>query len=264
MSYKDQPSFHMYLFLSGATSNQTSNNVHGNTHTQRFSDIAAEPRRMLLPIQGFEKMPLVSLEDAISPLVSLIPDVEQMVWIAKENCSRPADGLSPDESASIMLYTMEWEPYEKSFYVMLNTALRGANREELKQWFSYLRLFITAFQKLPSTGRIIYRGIKLDLSNQYRRGDTVVWWGFSSCTLSIETLSNERFLGKSGTRTLFNIECESGKNIRSHSYYAKEDEVLLLPARQFEVIGCLDQGNGLQVVQLKEIKPKFPLIKLPS
>jgi hypothetical protein len=209
-------------------------------------------------------MPLVSLEDAVIPLVSFVPDIEQMVWIAKQNCTHPKDGLSPDESASIMLYTMEWEPYEKSFYVMLNAALRAANREELKQWFSYLRLVITASQKLPSTGRTIYRGVKLDLTDQYRRGDTVVWWGFSSCTLSIETLSNERFLGKSGTRTLFSIECDSGKNIRSHSYYAEEDEVLLLPARQFEVIGCLDQGNGLQIVQLRETKPKFPLIKLPS
>ncbi|CAM4948951.1 unnamed protein product [Rotaria socialis] len=39
--------------------------------------MASVPRRILLPIQGFEKM----------PLVSLIPDVEQMVWIAEQNCS---------------------------------------------------------------------------------------------------------------------------------------------------------------------------------
>jgi hypothetical protein len=102
------------------------------------------------------------------------------------------------------------------------------------------------------------------LSDQYRLGSTVVWWGFSSCTLSIDTLSNERFLGKSGSRTFFTIECDSGKNIRSHSYYEKEDEVLLLPARQFRVIGSLDQGNGLHIIQLKEMQPKFPLIKLNS
>jgi hypothetical protein len=128
----------------------------------------------------------------------------------------------------------------------------------------YLRLVITALHKLPSTRHTVYRGVKSDLTAQYRQGDTIVWWGFSSCTLSIETLNNERFLGKSGIRTLFNIECDSGKNIRSHSFYADEDEVLLLPARQFKVIGCLDQGNGLQIVQLKETQPKFPLIKLPS
>lgn len=209
-------------------------------------------------------MPLVSLEEAVTPLVSLVPNIEQMVWIVKQNCIRPKDGLSPDESASIMLYTIQWEPYDQSFYVILNTALRAANREELKPWFSYLRLVITALQKLPSTRYTIYRGIKLDLSSQYRRGDTVVWWGISSCSSSIETLKNESFLGKDGTRILFSIECDSGKNIKSHSYNAEEDEILILPARQFEVVGCLDQGNGLQIIQLRETHPKFPLIKLPS
>ncbi|CAF3509451.1 unnamed protein product, partial [Rotaria socialis] len=51
------------------------------------------------------------------------------------------------------------------------------------------------------------------------------------------------------------------KNIRSHSYYAAKNASLLLPARQFEVVGCLDQGNRLHIVQLREIQPKFPLIK---
>ncbi|CAF1552710.1 unnamed protein product [Rotaria sp. Silwood1] len=187
-----------------------------------------------------------------------------MVWIAKQNCVNPKDSLTIDESASIMLYTMEWQPFEKSFYVALNNTLRASVREQLKPWFSYLRLIINALQKLPSTHHVVYRGVKSDLTAEYSRGSTIVWWGFSSCTVSIEALKHEHFLGKEGIRTLFSIECDSGKNIRSHSFYAEEDEVLLLPARQFEVIGCLDQGNGLQIIQLRETQPKFPLIKLNS
>ncbi|CAF5145645.1 unnamed protein product, partial [Rotaria sp. Silwood1] len=118
---------------------------------------------MLLPIQGYEKMPLVSLEEAIVPLVSLVPDVEQMVWVAKQNSNGPTDGLSSDESASIILYTMEWEPYEKSFYVILNSTLRATIREQLRPWFLYLRLVINALEKLPSTTRTVYRGVKADL-----------------------------------------------------------------------------------------------------
>jgi hypothetical protein len=239
-------------------------NIDGQTHTHRFFDIVAEPRRMLLPIKGFEERPLVSLEAAVIPLVSVIPDVEQMVWIAKQNCSHPKDGLNSDESASIMLYTMEWQPYEKSFYIILNTALRAASRNELKPWFSYLRLIVHALEKLPSTHHVVYRGVKLDLTNEYCRGNTVVWWGFSSCTAAIETLQDEQYLGKIGVRTLFSIECNAGKNIRSHSFYTKEDEVLLLPARQFEVVGCLDQGNGLHVIQLRETQPKFSLFTVTA
>jgi hypothetical protein len=121
---------------------------------------------------------------------------------------------------------------------------------------------MTSLAKLPSDSQrlTVYRGVKLDLRAQYPQGSTVTWWGFSSCTTAIGVLSNERFLGCTGTRTLFNIECHSAKSIKSFSFYPEEEEVLLPPARQFQVMGCLDQGHGLHIIQLKEIQPKFPLI----
>lgn len=246
-----------------SSSATASSNMSESSHVHRFSDLADEPLDILLPIQGYEKFPIVSLEEAIIPLESIVEDVEQMVWITKQKCLRPKDGLTSDESASIMLYTMEWEPCDKSFYILLNKTLRSAKRDKLKPWFSYLRLVVHAFQKLPSINHTIYRGINGNLSDEYRRGETIIWWGFSSCTKSIETLNNEQFLGKTGARTFFSIECESSKNIRSHSFYEDEEEILLLPGRQFEIIGCIDQGNGFKLVQLKETKPKFPLLKLP-
>ncbi|CAF4966076.1 unnamed protein product [Rotaria sp. Silwood1] len=54
------------------------------------------------------------------------------------------------------------------------------------------------------------------------------------------------------------------KHIRSYSFYGDENEVFLLPARQFEVIGCLNQGNGLQIIQLSKTKPTSPLIILSA
>ncbi|CAF1250214.1 unnamed protein product [Rotaria sp. Silwood1] len=47
-----------------------------------------------------------------------------------------------------------------------------------------------------------------------------------------------------------------------------EDEILLLPARQFEVKSCLNSGNGLHIIHIKEIDPTYPLLEpvpvLPS
>ena len=226
----------------------------------RFSDMVHEPRQMLLPIQGYEQLPVVSLEEAVKPLRSLVVDIEQMVWIVKANCVQPKDGLSVDESASLMLYTMKWQPEEKSFYVALNSALRVARREALQPWFPYLRLMINALGKLPSIDGCFYRSIKGDLSSLYRPGETFVWWGFSSCTSSMD----ERFLRTTGSRTVFSIECQSAKNLRSHSFFGDEDEILLFPARQFQVTESLDHGNDLRIVRLKEIQPKFPLMKFPS
>ena len=228
----------------------------------RFSDIPAQSQRMLPPIQGYENMPLVSLEETVDPLTSLVPDVERMAWTVKQSRFDAGHDLTDDESASILLYTMEWEPRDKSFYIILNNTLKAANRNLLKPWFLYLRLVMTALAKLPSDSHYftVYRGVKLDLSAQYPTGSVITWWGFSSCTKLLEVLNDERFLGCSGTRTLFTIECQSAKSVKSFSFYPEEEEVLLPPGRQFQVIGCLRQGNGLHIVQMKEIQPKFPLI----
>jgi hypothetical protein len=230
----------------------------------RFSDLPAEPQRILPRIEGYENMPLVSLEEAVNPLTSLVANVEQMTQTAKQYHLKSEYGLTCDESAAISLYTMEWPPQEKSFFAILNDTLRTADRNLLKPWFLYLRLIITSLAKVPSNSPhlTVYRGVKMDLSAQYPKGSTVTWWGFSSCTTLVTMLSDERFMGRTGTRTLFIIESHSAKNIKPYSFYPEEHEVLLPPARQFQVIDCLDQGNGLHLIQLKEIEPMFPLIDI--
>jgi hypothetical protein len=229
----------------------------------RMSDFTSEPKRMLPPIKGYEKEQLVSLEQAIKPIISFVPDIEEMVWTVKQNCQDPHDHLSSDESASIMLYTLEWMPREQSFYFILNQALRSQNRQELIPWFLFLRLFIVALSKLPSTKhRIVYRGIKMDLTDQFSGGKTFIWWAFSSCSSSIKVL--EQFLGETGHRTIFNIECDSAKDISQHSFYQSENEVLMYPARQFQVVSSFNSGNQLKIIQVKEIQPPFPLIHIPQ
>ncbi|CAF5198751.1 unnamed protein product, partial [Rotaria magnacalcarata] len=47
---------------------------------------------------------------------------------------------------------------------------------------------------------------------------------------------------------------------RNHSYFPAEDEVLLMAATQFKVMGCLNQGN-LHIIQLEETTPPFPLLQ---
>jgi hypothetical protein len=228
----------------------------------RMCDLTSEPKRMLPPIKGYEKQPLVSIDQAIKPLIPIVSDVEEMVWTVKQNCQHPQDDLSSDESASIMLYTLEWMPREQSFYFILNQALRSQNRQELLPWFLFLRLFIFALAKLPSTAhRMLYRGIKMDLTEEFPEGKTFVWWAFTSCTFSMKVL--EQFLGQSGHRTIFNIECDSAKDICQHSFYQSEKEVLMYPARQFQVMSTFNSGNQLKIIHLKEIHPPFPLIYIP-
>ena len=230
---------------------------------KRILDIEDNPSIKLMPIEGYANMPLVSLEEAVKPLIDIVHDIKNKADVAKWKCQdSPADELTKDQSASIILYSMQWEPHNKCLYFALNATLRDENRDRLKPWFSYLKLFLTALSRLPSNNRPIYRGITRDLRNDYQEGQTVIWWSFSSCTQRINVLSNKQFLGSEGARTLFTVESSSGKDIRNHSAFQQEDEVLLPAARQFEVVSCLPQGGGLNIVQLREIESPIRLIEL--
>jgi hypothetical protein len=44
---------------------------------------------------------------------------------------------------------MEWNQTENSLYALLNQALCAADRSQLQPWGKYLKLFFTAFFKLP-------------------------------------------------------------------------------------------------------------------
>jgi hypothetical protein len=182
-------------------------NIPGPNLMHRVSDITEESQQILTSIKDYENSPLVSIEQAIEPLISLIPDIERKVWIVKQRCTHPADDLTSNESAAIMLYTMEWESYTNSVFYILNETLRRENRELLNPWFLYLKLSYRALSRLPSVHQTIYRGVKLDLSYLYPEGKEFFWWSFSSCTTTINVLEREEFCGKTGLRTLFNIEC---------------------------------------------------------
>ena len=113
-------------------------------------NIEEEPQQLLQPIAGYEDEPLVSLEKACVPLRGIInEELDRNILIAKANSKNPADGLSVDESASIQLYTMEWVNANNSIYAILNHTLRKADRNLLKPWFSFLKLFFTGVFKLP-------------------------------------------------------------------------------------------------------------------
>ena len=190
-----------------------------------------------------------------------------MAYIIQGNNIHEKDGLTVDESSSIALYSMEWKPPEKSFHFILNETLRDKRRETLlPPWWKFLRLFFPGLSKLPSANhRIIYCGIKIDLRDQYKKDERIVWWGFSSCTKTLRILEKDKFLGKSGARTVFTIETNTGKNIGEHSFYPKEDEIVLLPGREFEVISSADMGNQLTIIHLKEVQTQFAnLPRLPS
>ena len=247
--------------------NSSTNNVDfGNGKSgHRFTSLDDHEglQQMRLPLCGYEKYPLVSLEESVRPLQSLLDDnIGRYVFIAKENSRKAKEGLTQDESAAIHLYSMECTPENSSLYIHLNRALRAVNRHGLIPWFLYLKLLLTALFKLPPHTTTVWRGIRGDLSSQYETGQTITWWGVSSCTASVSVIDG--FVGNSGSRTLFSIDAKNARSIRHHSMFAKEDEILLLPGTYLRVIGKLNPTKDLTIIQMEEETPPFPLLEHPE
>ena len=81
-----------------------------------------------------------------------------------------------------------------------------------------------------------------------------------STTAAIEVLQSPQFLGKTGIRTIFSLKVSNVFDIRRFSAFPEEDERLLLCATPFKVVGKLDAGNGLTMVQMEQDVDRPPLI----
>jgi hypothetical protein len=217
------------------------------------------------PIVGYAQESPLSLFDACIPLVDIVHDIPNYVATAMKTApDQPADGLTRDESASICLYTMEWPEENTSLYIILNRTLRTGDRENLRPWYKYLKLLLTALVKIPCAQRqTVWRGIRQNVSDAFPRGAQVTWWSFSSCTTTLTVLESELYLGHTGNRTLFSIEVFNARDVNAHSFFKTEDEVLLLPGTYMEVRSQLNPTADLHIIHLRQTMPTTVLLEPP-
>ncbi|CAF4171569.1 unnamed protein product [Rotaria magnacalcarata] len=213
----------------------------------RFSDVESHPKR-LPHIFGYLDGPLLSLKQALQPICRHVKYLDQSITIAKKNCIYPSKHhLTRDESAAIYIYTIESD--ESSLYRVLNKALRSKDRDAVKPWFPYLKLFHAAIEKLPDIRMNLWRGIERDIADNYTKDDIITWWGISSCSPFIDVIKG--FLNR--TSTLFLVEAVRGKDISLYSSFSQEKEVLLSPATRLRVVSNALESPLLHVVHLQEI-----------
>jgi len=216
----------------------------------RFSDIDCSFKR-LPPVYGYHGQKLVSLENALEFLLPEIDELPRYIKIAKRHCHYPSEhNLTHDESAAIYIYTMEWG--ETSLYHILNNTLRSENRQELKVWFPYIKLFDTALNKLPTVKEVIWRGVPLDIGKNFTKNQLVIWWTINSCSSSVDIIKT--FLRNDKKSTLFLIEAKNGKRVSGYTEFENEDEVILTIGTQFRVkSNSLEHHGIVNVVHLIEI-----------
>jgi hypothetical protein len=197
------------------------------------------------PIFGYEDSPILTLEEAVQKIIPFVSCVMGYVTTAKKKYNRHSDLLTRDESAAVYLYSMP-----TSFFARLNETLRDENRHALKPWFAFLKLFMTALEKLPSTKKTVWRGVSGDVGSVFANNNTDIWWSVNSCSMELKIV--QPFLDERGT--LFAIEAMHGKDISEFAANSQEQEVVLMPGTHVrarsEPLNFIDR---LFVVHLEEV-----------
>eukprot|EP00957_Ditylum_brightwellii_P077115 5860726-Ditylum_brightwellii.AAC.1 len=82
--------------------------------------------------------------------------------------------------------------------------------------------------------RVLYRGINKDLSKQYAKDATAVWWNVSSCTPNINVAKN--FGSGSSSGTMFHVKTRTAVPIMHLSAYQSEEEYILAPGTELSLV----------------------------
>ena len=194
----------------------------------------------LIPAQLSTVTSVLSLDKALQPLLSLIPYLPKWVSMVKEKCLQPADELTSDQSASILLYTMDSKLPESSFRALLDAALRSQQRDQLQPWMWYLQLFLQSLSRLPTSSTTVYSMSPVGVQSLDRV--------FTSSTFLFARSSID-------DRVNVIIECQSGRDIRDHCYEPRKETILLMAWTQYEVLSSTGEH-----VHLKEMPSNHSLM----
>jgi hypothetical protein len=162
--------------------------------------------------------------------------------------------ITVDQAVAIRAYTEEYPP----LFAAMNAVMSSPNRrkgphgvsEDLHRALAFIRLLLRALKALPArytfTGRC-YRGIRHvypsprdhDVARHYRGKPTVYFYEFKSTSTSKSVMVEDRFCGRHGARTIFEIDATCGYSIEAFSRYgAQEKEVLFPPGSEFKFVTC--------------------------
>jgi hypothetical protein len=199
----------------------------------------------------------VAAEGIIPTVMNAAELILEQALDAKQYGKLQGDPLSADQIAHVMLYSAELT--DPPFYKDMNSKCYDTDRSKIKPYGPYMVNLLKTIKLIEAyMGGNVYRGVRADLTKDYAKGREVTWHGFVSTTKSMGVLENPMFCGQHGNRTIFTIVLTQGqaRDITRYSMIEAEDEVLLPPGCKFKVESVMNAGNGLTLIQLKELPSK--------
>jgi hypothetical protein len=194
-----------------------------------------------------QRSPISIRNEAILPFSDALartghPDVRMLVDYAEIQFSCTAyafeggPSLSCEEARAVYVYTCEAADSETSLYSDMNERLRDRDRARIVPYLSYIKLLHSALSKmLRSIDRNLWRAVKVDLYSYFkdRIGQTIVFWGVTSCTTDMNVV--KQFLPEGSGGTLFCIKTPLSSCVAKFSAYQAEAEHVLAAATALKV-----------------------------
>jgi len=199
-------------------------------------------------IEGYQDEPLVSLEEALQTFDDEIDQLSHYIKEAKEKFPYPSKhNLSSDESAAIYIYTNKWG--HGCLYDRLQEAWESEDRSELKPWFKYLRLFKSAFDKLPDAKTEIWQGKSFDktLTEQLSSKSPLLFTSMGLCSSSEKEV--KEYLEKDGVKQMLIVAYKNVDGKLMTDYTAgNSNQVLVFPGIKLGVSKCEMYGTNVSLI----------------
>ncbi|KAH9104069.1 hypothetical protein LEN26_015131 [Aphanomyces euteiches] len=213
-----------------------------------------EEQKGLAPIEGIMDLPLpLTLLAAASGITQgkiIFPAAIKQCQnrgaeLVKQNAGSPVKPMDKELYGAIVLYTGNW------IYAQLNSCLRSENRQSIRKYFNYLRVFLEAMCRMPQKEQTLWRGISVDLFDAYEEDKVITWWGVSSCT-SDENVARNFMSNCGGSCTLLRVRCKTAMDISVLSMFPSEKECLLAPGTQLKVLKRVRNGK-ISEIDVEEV-----------
>ena len=166
--------------------------VHEPTDEVHLNDVGISTTNPLHLIDGYEKEPVVSLEESLEPFDGKIKNLATQIKHAKASCpQKNRHGLTHDEAAAIYLYSMQGDP--NSVHEHLERAWKTNDRPKMKPWFRYLKLLRSGLDKLPDAKGEVWTGTEYDptLAHTLQSNSSPFYTCMGSCSTSVNELKRD-------------------------------------------------------------------------
>jgi len=196
------------------------------------------------PIEGVHDLPcpktLVSAAAGIADSAAIKSACDRGRVLQSQGAGCPTTTMGPELYAAVLLYT------GNSIYREINRCLRSDWKSARKYW-KYLRMYFEAMNCMPKQQVKLWRGIAVDLYEEYEVGKVITWWSISSCTADKGVAQNFMNQLAGGKATLLTLNCKNACDISTLSFYPHEAESLLPPGTKLRVLSRTRKQNVAEI-----------------